>query len=532
MLLSPLALVALAALAIPAILHLWRPPPATVRVGTLKFFTGPAVRRLTKLRWRERLLLAVRLLLLALLALLLAQPIWRNSPPTTPQRWALIERGVVLHGEAQKRWRELENAGYATRTLLAGFPAVAPDLTRTGQQSNASDVWSLLRELDARLPAGSAIAVFTSNRLAFLRGERPVMYNSGVEWLMVEPNESSDTAWISAIHPTRTSAELQVVLTTSNATRSENISAVVPAAPGKTALASPLNGWSVEIAQREDSRLAARLVRDDGGVEAGSWLPVSEGKPLNIALLHAADRRDDARYLDAALRAAAEASGRDIVVGTDAARADWAVWLNDQPPPAELVAEVTSRGATLLSDAENSREQMLPVLTSIEADGLHERVALFRRVPPAAESGAVLWSDGFGTPLLLIEQQQSGRRLRFFSRFHPEWNDLPHSSALAAALQPLLLPREGAIRDVAQQDQRRADASQGPPADAASTTRGTSIRLPAPAETVDLHRALWLMCVALFALERVLSHLGRRTRPAARQTPTVATEQPAYAEHV
>jgi hypothetical protein len=94
--LSPLALFALAALAVPAILHLWRPPAKTVRVGTLKFFTGPPVRRLNKLRWRERLLLAVRLLLLTLLVLLLAQPIWRKQPSAKPQKWALLEPGLTL----------------------------------------------------------------------------------------------------------------------------------------------------------------------------------------------------------------------------------------------------------------------------------------------------------------------------------------------------------------------------------------------------------------------------------------------------
>ena len=47
----------------------------------------------------------------------------------------------------------------------------------------ASDVWSLLREADATLPAGSAVAVFSPGRLASLQGVRPTLTHVRTEWV-------------------------------------------------------------------------------------------------------------------------------------------------------------------------------------------------------------------------------------------------------------------------------------------------------------------------------------------------------------
>jgi hypothetical protein len=101
------------------------------------------------------------LLLLTLLVLLLAQPIWRKQPSAKPQKWALLEPGLTLTGNAEKRWNELRAAGYQARELAAGFGYVRPNESSSADRE-IFDTWSLLRELDARLPSGSSLAVFSS----------------------------------------------------------------------------------------------------------------------------------------------------------------------------------------------------------------------------------------------------------------------------------------------------------------------------------------------------------------------------------
>ncbi|HSH39184.1 MAG TPA: BatA domain-containing protein, partial [Chthoniobacterales bacterium] len=497
-LLSPIALFTLAALAIPAVLHLWRPPPRTIRVGTLRFFTGPAVQRLTKFRWRERLLLVVRLLLLAMLALLLAQPIWRKPPPTTPQRWALIEPGVVLEGEALNRLNELADCGFEVRELAPGFRRTSRR-ARGPRAGDVPDVWSLLREVDARLPAGSRVAVVASDRLSLLRGERPVMQHCDLDWISVPSARSAEATWIGSAQMID-DAKVRVAIRRSEPNAADEMVVSVPALPGRTALERPLEGWFVEVRKDEDGKLSARLVRDSASSRDEPWMTVVHPQSLRVAIIHSADRAEDARYLRAAVRAVVEVSGRAISISDDAQRADWIFWLNDEPPPAEIVEQVRSRGATLLSDAENSRERSHPSVSTILGDALHEPVGLFRRVP-AVEPAVALWTDAHGTPLLSLTSEGNGRHLRFFSRFDPDWNDLPQSSALAVALRPLLLqPADEGLRD-RQYDTRRADASQARPADKTEQNAAPDVRLAAPAEVIDLHKTISLLCAVLFAVE-------------------------------
>lgn len=496
--LLPIGLVALAALAIPAILHLWRPPAKTVRIGTLKFFTGPAVRRLNKLRWRERLLLAVRLLLLTLLALFLAQPIWTRPPSSRPQKWALFEPGLELHGDAQKRWRDLKSAGYEARALASGFAAISPNDSTRGTEPTG-DTWSLLREVDARLPAGSAVAVFSWDRVASLRGARPRLQNCDVEWIQAVATGERERIWIDSI---RSGEELRVLVGRSTADTTEFQRLTIPAVSGKTALSPPLDGWSLEVRAGEERNLAARLLRNDGEPSGEGWITAAPPQELRVALLHDLERAEDARYVNAALHAVAETSGDAVTIGTDIATADWIFWLNDQSPPAEVLREVAQRGANLLSDASATAAATATFTTFGD-----EQVELLRRTVATEESGAAFWADGFGVPVLSVGREGAGRHWRFFSRFHPDWNALPRSSALPAALRTIL--EAGTAGKHAPHDRRRVDARQAAPGD---RLQSAAIRFTAEPERIDLRDLLWMFCIGLFVAERVLSHRGTQVR--------------------
>ena len=531
-LLSPLALFALISLALPALLHLWRPPASTVRVGTLRFFTGPAIRRLTKLQWRERVLLLVRLLLLATLVLLLARPFWLNRPATTAQSWALIDDAVALEGQALKRWRELESAGFEMRQFAHGFPKVALPKRRGGRASERPDVWSYLREADAILPTGSKIAVFSSEEVNSLRGERPALARVTVEWISVPPNERETHSWIASAVVADDSAEIRAVIATSSATETRHTLVKVPAAAGTHALSGPLQHLAFEVRRDESNRFSARLLNTGDGSPISTWMPAARAEPLVVDIIHSADRAEDARYLQAAIQAFGGVSGRSTkvnVAGVEGSRADgaggdWIFWLSDDPVPAQL----ESRATHLVSDAENSRDAALlaPSRSIVSGSGVwaQDPLQLLRRVmlPP---TGTPVWRDSSGEPLLTVERLERGRHWRFGSRFHPAWNDLPRSSALPAALAALLSDARNESH-VSPQDRRRADPSQGPPEQLAASSRISEPALPSVAERVDLHHLFWIVAVVLFGLERALSH---------RRAPAIASERsraaPVLAEH-
>ena len=221
-LLSPAALWTLAALALPLAIHLWRRPPRTVPFGSLRFLQGRP-RPLQNLRWREYALLAARLGLLALLAVGLARPLWRQPPTTRPPRWALIDPAAAPAGESLERLRALRSNGAETRLLAPGFPVVAAPPAEAS--APAPDVWSLLREADATLPAGSSMAVFSPGRLASLRGVRPALAHLRVEWVQTP---GAPTPTVAPPTPTPTASPLTVVIL-HDADRAEDARAVAAA---------------------------------------------------------------------------------------------------------------------------------------------------------------------------------------------------------------------------------------------------------------------------------------------------------------
>lgn len=164
-LLLPAGLAALAALLLPLLLHLDRQAQATPTDFAALRWLSARLRPRRRLRLREWWLLLLRLLLVATVALLFARPVLFGSEGGRP--WVLVAPGADL---AQAR-RALPLPSAQWHWLAPGFPAI------TARAPAASDsgaaLASLLREIDARLPASTAVTVFVPERIGGLDGERP-----------------------------------------------------------------------------------------------------------------------------------------------------------------------------------------------------------------------------------------------------------------------------------------------------------------------------------------------------------------------
>lgn len=498
-LLSPGALWSCAALALPLALHLWRQPPRTVRLGSLRFLRARAGPCWRNVRWRERLLLWVRLALLALLALLLARPFWRRDPSHTPQKWALLDPAADLGGPALARWQSLQKTGYQPHEIRAGLPVAA------GVAADAAaapvDLWSLLKEADAILPAGSSLAVFSPARLASLRGIRPGL-RSQIEWVhTADAAGSSPEAWVQALHPAPAAGQ--------NATptfgRSE--------AAGTRFSPRPPPGWKMET--RPD---AVRLI--DPANRASPWTSAPTSRRLKVLILHDADRAEDARYLAAALHAAVAPNPALLDLKTASIvldlpplpGSDWTFWLSAGPPSAAVEARRTQR----FEDAREANvDQAAWIVAQPGAPGAEFLVPparLWRRgiSPP----GAIFWTDEHGAPLLTRTEHENGPRWHFAGRLHPAWTDLSRTTALPAVLRAWLWP---APPVEARHDLRLAAAGQARSSqEGAADTPAVFNPMPV-ARGADLHWPCWTLAAFLFCLERVLSH--RRTLADTRRPP-------------
>ncbi|GGB36371.1 hypothetical protein GCM10011380_27210 [Sphingomonas metalli] len=173
-LLFPVALAALATLLVPLAIHLAR----RTETRPIDFAALRWLRQKPRPRHRPRFdepwLLALRLLLLALIALWLAKP----ALPGSADRRAVIAYAPGLTIAARTNVRQV--------WLAPGFPAV-----EAGTEPPAFvPLASLIRELDADLPAGVSLTLVVPARLDGLDAERPRLSRRAA-WRIVAGGEAS-----------------------------------------------------------------------------------------------------------------------------------------------------------------------------------------------------------------------------------------------------------------------------------------------------------------------------------------------------
>lgn len=175
LLLFPAGLAVLAAVAIPLLIHLAR---RTETVPT-DFAALRWLRQRPKPRQRPRFdewpLLIARLLLLALLALFFARPVLFGAASSGP-------RVAVVPGA------DAREVGEEAFWLAPGFPPVTAPAP-----SAAVPVASLVRELDATLPPGTALTVRVPATIEGADAERPVL-GRAVRWQLVAGRMAAPTS--------------------------------------------------------------------------------------------------------------------------------------------------------------------------------------------------------------------------------------------------------------------------------------------------------------------------------------------------
>jgi len=160
--LEPMGLVALAALLLPVLIHfVRRPEEQVVDFAALRWISQRTKPR-RRLRLRERVLLVLRLLLIAALSAILASPYWRGHGHEGAA-WVAVVPGVnpdaaraaVGAPDAQWHW------------LVPGFPALA-----SVPKSPGSNPASLARELDVALPPATQLTLVVPATLTGMDAER------------------------------------------------------------------------------------------------------------------------------------------------------------------------------------------------------------------------------------------------------------------------------------------------------------------------------------------------------------------------
>jgi hypothetical protein len=211
-------------------------------------------------------------------------------------------------------------------------------------------------------------------------------------------------------------------------------------------------------------------------------------------VIYADDKHSrDGQWVEGAVRALQQFTRRNIVIsrrpdgpGKNGVSpmedpADWVFWLTSKP--------LNVKAANVLL-YEPGRE--IAADTWISGSDIS-----VEKVTPQIQQWLPIWTDGFGRPLLALEETDSGRRYHFYSHFDPAWNGLVWSRDFPVRIGELLLPDE----QTKGTDRRVIDPAQVTP----SSGDAQRQRLPVLKASIDLSPLGWLLVFLTLMVERILS---------------------------
>ena len=537
-LLTPSALLVLLGLLVPVAIHLWnRRPGREVPVGSLRWLAAGANRRLRNLKPEQLWLLLLRAALLAALAVAVAGPVWRQPLPVG--RGQILVSPDVLGNPALGTLRptidSLRRRGYGLRWLAAGFPNMSGAAWRAGSAGARDSA----RLLSAAGPASAhgwarvqqAADSFARQPLyvvsnALLRGfqGQHVPLPATVTWQTL-PTAATKT-WLQSAALVGDS--LQLVLATSREAQTtfRRVTAARPRAGAEVRPAGlPLLRYETDVS---GSRLVLAKAKPEGSLVAEFPVAVRT-RPYRIVVYATADFSPDARYLQAALRAASAGLPVPLALNLTSTppppnpAPDWLLWLADAPlPPAWLAA--VNHGTNVWQEAAAPGTASPATLAAAAAD--EPPTALFRRGAPAGQSkstalSTAIWVDGQGRSVLTAQARGRGILYQLHTRLNPTWSELADNPSLPAHLLRLLhpdatdaQPRTATTVNPAEaaHDQRAIDPAQllASPPGALGSVPALGGAAPAAAHKTDLRPWLVLAAGLLFASERLLAR--RRAR--------------------
>ncbi|RZK61829.1 MAG: hypothetical protein EOO59_04100, partial [Hymenobacter sp.] len=396
---NPSALLALLGLLVPLAIHLWnRRPGREVAVGSLRWLAAGANRRLRNLRLEQLWLLLLRAALLAVLALAVAGPAWRQALPAGRGQ-VLVSPALAGTGAlaaARPGIDSLRRHGYKLRWLSRGLPLVSaaawradslgqrPDsLSLDDEPTTAGFYWARIGQA-ADTFAGQPLRVLTPATLRGAEGTHPRL-PANVTWQPVPL--AAESTWLQAAASTPDSLRLLLGYSTERQTTFRTVRVARPGA-GQRVVGAGIS-LRYDLAKNGSPQLQPLAAAP---ADSGRATPAVPVQPAVLRVwIHATPAyAADARYLRAALRAASLGLPGALALTVaptlpdTAAAPDWLFWLAAEPVPAAWRGRVR-RGLHLWQSAAGPGVADTTGLTAPELDETAS-VALWRRGRPAARA--------------------------------------------------------------------------------------------------------------------------------------------------
>ena len=493
--LNPIWLFGISGIIIPIVIHLWNVKKGkTLKIGSVNLLGESSRQNARSMRLLDLILLLLRCLLIIIISILLADPVWIRAIGTDQLGgWILIEKDNFkeTYSNFRKEIDSLDQVGYDLHLFEPDFKSVDLNELKNSEiiiDSTATQLsyWSLLKLLDQEIPVGKQAYIFTPNRLNRFQTERPEIVTK-INWKTYTPKDST-ASWIESAWFTRDS--IRAIITQTEPKGSRKIAVNI----------DPNNKnsvFSVAI-QNGNSNLSFK------NTDSTTQIPVRiDTSTIRIAV-YTDKFKKDAEYLIAAILAIKKYTGRRIELSTVNSgfingSENILFWLSEKMPT-EIQIKNIRAGSSLFMYKNGKTEEVNSTIVLPEFSLQKEAIALRKRISLAEPSNNkyAVWEDGFGKPLLELEITNKLRVFHFYSHFNPEWNGMVWNEDFAKILVPLLIPTS---ENSDLYDRRSVASSWIIPA-----KRAPKSRIIWKNTETNLKNIFWVSLMLLFLAERWLSY--------------------------
>lgn len=437
-LLSPIMLLGISGMIIPLLIHLWNVKKGkTLKIGSVSLLGESSKQNARSLRLLDLVLLLLRCLLILIISIILAEPVWINKNDAAEMGgWILIEKNNFkeTYSKFQKEIDALDQAGFDLHLFEAGFKSEELDKLKDSEiiknsTDNPLSYWSLLKMLNQEIPKNKEAHIFTPNQLKRFKGDRPEVAIK-FHWKTYTPNDSSakwiESAWFK-------NDSVRAIISKSNPKSIERIPTSINPSDKKSVFSLTIQDGLSHLSYKN---ISARIQK-----------PVLIDTTTIRIAIHDNNFKNDVKYLHAAIKAIQKYTERRIelrLVNSELINGSQNIlfWLSEKMP-AESQIKNLSPGSSLFIYEKGETEEINSSVVLPEEASQMEEIKLQKRVPATRglENNYTIWEDGFGEPLLGLEIKNKRKIYHFYSRFNPDWNGLVWNKDFAKILAPLIIPK-------------------------------------------------------------------------------------------
>ncbi len=310
--LDPKYLWALLSLIVPIAIHLWsRKKVKVIKVGSIRFLESLNPKQTSSIQLNEIWLLILRMLILILLTLLMAQPRIKGNSQNTAIIY-LVEPSLMTDSKIGALLDSLpENA---VRLFQSGFPELEKNDVGSSKDKTPR-YWQLAYEMEDL--SSDSIVVFTRGFQKGIKGMRPKI-KANVKWVLFETDEPSDGVVEAAID----GEDISLLRVKGNHKHLAFEKEILPK-----------NSEQIKIDSKNDS---IEITLSDGQL----ILPLLKKESIGIQLFYEDSLSDQMKYLESAFRAIGkyldnelEIHSEKITRAIDSAGFEYLVWLSGKPMP-------------------------------------------------------------------------------------------------------------------------------------------------------------------------------------------------------